>query len=113
VKNERLKRELEDRERNSKQQTNHFPRRERKTNPKKPRRKKVTKATHRDRPAKVDRELHVPVGNGPACCCQVELTEVHQQFQTDLPSVTPVTTQFHVEVGTPLQCVQPALWEGP
>jgi transposase len=102
--NERLKRELEDRERNSKRQTSRFPRRERKTNPKKPGRKKGTKATHRERPAKVDRELHVPAGCCPDCHCAVEAIEIHQQFQTDLPPVTPVTTQFHVEVGTCPQC---------
>lgn len=102
--NERLKQELEDRERNAKRQTSRFPRRERKANPKKPGRKKGAKATHRERPAKVDRELHVPVGCCPDCHCAVESIEVHRQFQTDLPPVTPVTTQFNVEVGTCPKC---------
>lgn len=70
--NEQLKKENEDRERNSKRQTSRFPRRKRKTNPKKPGRKKGTKATHRKRPAKVDRELDVPAGNCPDCCCRLE-----------------------------------------
>jgi transposase/regulator of replication initiation timing len=101
---DRLKKEKEDSERNAKRQTSRFPRRERKTNPKKPGRKKGTKATHRDRPAKVDRELDVPAGNCPDCCCAVENIEVHPQFQTDLPPVTPVTTQFNVEVGSCPKC---------
>lgn len=102
--NEQLKKEKEDRERNSKRQTSRFPRRKRKTNPKKPGRKKGTKATHRKQPANVDRELDVPVGPCPDCCCRVEGIEVHPQLQTDIPPVTPVTTQFNVEVGTCPQC---------
>ena len=82
---DRLKKEREEAEKNSKRQTSRFPRRQRKTEPKKPGRKKGTPATHRDRPAKVDREIDVPVGNCPDCCCAVENIEVHQQFQTDLP----------------------------
>lgn len=101
---DRLKEEREDSERNAKRQTNRFPRRTRKTDPKKPGRKKGTKATHRNRPAKVDREFDVPAGNCPDCCCGVENIEVHPQFQTDLPPVTPVTTQFNVEVGTCPRC---------
>jgi len=97
---DRLKKEREETEKNSKRQTTRFPRRQRKTEPKKPGRKKGTPATHRDRPAKVDREIDVAVGHCPDCCCAVENIEVHRQFQTDLPPVTPVTTQFNVPVGT-------------
>jgi hypothetical protein len=102
--NERLKRELEDRERNSKRQTRRFPRRERQANPQKPGCKKGTQATHRERPANVDRELHIPSGCCPDCHCAVEAIEIHPQFQTDLPPVTPVTTQFNVEVGNSPKC---------
>ena len=59
---DRLKKEREGTEKNSKRQTSRFPRRQRKTEPKKPGRKKGTPATHRDRPAKVDPEIDVPVG---------------------------------------------------
>jgi len=97
---DRLKKERAESEKNSKRQTSRFPRRERQANPKKPGRKKGAKATHRDRPTKVDRELDAPVGPCPDCRCAVEQIEVHQQFQTDLPPITPVTTQFNVEVGT-------------
>ena len=103
---DRLKLEKEDGERNSKRQTSRFPRRERKTNPKKPGRKKGTQATHRDRPQKVDREFDVPAGDCPCCRCAVENIEVHEQFQTDLPPITPVITQFNVEVGTCPKCGQ-------
>ncbi len=99
-----LKKTLEETEKNSKRQTTRFPRRQRKTEPKKPGRKKGTPATHRDRPTKVDREIDVPVEGCPDCCCAVENVEVHRQFQTDLPPVTPVTTQFNVEVGTCPHC---------
>ncbi|MCH8841326.1 MAG: IS66 family transposase [Planctomycetes bacterium] len=101
---DRLKKEREETEKNSKRQTTRFPRRQRKTQPKKPGRKKGTPATHRDRPAKVDREIDVPAGNCPDCCCAVENIEVHRQFQTDLPPVTPVTTQFNVAVGSCPRC---------
>ena len=101
---DRLKKEREETEKNSKRQTSRFPRRQRKTEPKKSGRKKGTPATHRDRPAKVDREIDVPVGNCPDCCCAVENVKVHQQFQTDLPPVTPVTTQFNVAVGSCPRC---------
>lgn len=101
---DRLNQEREDRERNAKRQTSRFPRRQRKANPKKPGRKKGSKATHRERPAKVDREIEVPAGPCPDCHCAVDGIEVHPQFQTDLPPVTPVTTQFNVEVGTCPQC---------
>ncbi len=101
---DRLKKEREETEKNSKRQTTRFPRRQRKTEPKKPGRKKGTPATHRDRPAKVDREIDVAVGNCPDCCCALENIEVHRQFQTDLPPVTPVTTQFNVQVGTCPHC---------
>ena len=101
---DRLKKEREETEKNSKRQTTRFPRRQRKTEPKKPGRKKGTPATHRDRPAKVDREIDVPVEGCPDCCCAVENIEVHRQFQTDLPPVAPVTTQFNVQVGTCSHC---------
>jgi len=101
---DRLKKEREETEKNSKRQTTRFPRRQRKTEPKKPGRKKGTPATHRDRPAKVDREIDVPVEGCPDCCCAVENIEVHRQFQTDLPPVTPVITQFNVQVGTCPHC---------
>ena len=101
---DKLKQKLEESEKNAKRQTSRFPRRQRKTEPKKPGRKKGTSATHRDRPAKADREIDVPVGNCPDCCCAVENIEVHQQFQTDLPPVTPVTTQFNVAVGSCPRC---------
>lgn len=103
---ERLKQEQQESERNSKRQTSRFPRRERTANPKKPGRKKGAKATHRDRPPKVDRTVPVPAGCCPDCRCAVTNTEVHEQFQTDLPPITPVTTQFNVEVGTCPQCGQ-------
>jgi len=101
---DRLKKEWEKSEKNAQRQTTRFPRRQRKTEPKKPGRKQGTPATHRDRPVKVDREIDVAVPGCPDCCCAVENIEVHQQFQTDLPLVTPVTTQFNVPVGTCLRC---------
>jgi transposase len=99
-----LKREREETERKSKRQTTRFPRRQRKTEPKKPGRKQGTPATHRSEPKKVDREIDVPLPDCPDCCCALKNVEVHRQFQTDLPPVTPVTTQFNVPVGTCPHC---------
>lgn len=101
---ETLRQQLAAAEQNAQRQTNRFPRKQRKKNPKKPGRKAGSQPTHRPRPEQVDRELDVPVEQCPDCRCGLEDIAVHQQFQTDLPPVTPTTTQFNVHVGTCPRC---------
>lgn len=103
---QKLKAELDAAQKNAKRQTVRFPRRQRKAKPGKPGRKTGTPATPRPRPPKVDREIDVPVPHCPDCGCSAEKIEVHQQFQTDLPPVTPTTTQFNVPVGSCPRCGQ-------
>jgi transposase len=98
-----LQEKLNEAEKNAKRQTTRFPRRKRKTDKKKPGRKKGSQATHRARP-KADREIDVPVDDCPDCCCGLIDVTVHQQLQTDLPPVAPTTTQFNVQVGTCPRC---------
>jgi transposase len=102
--NEALKKQLAEAEKDAKRQTSRFPRRKRTANPKRPGRKPGSPATPRPTPRNVDREIDVPVDDCPDCCCGLEQITVHPQFQTDIPPVTPVTTQFNVEVGTCPQC---------
>lgn len=101
---EALEKQVAETERNAKRQTTRFSRRQRTAKPKRPGRKPGSAATHRPAPEKVDREIDVPAPDCPECHCGVVDIEVHPQFQTDLPPVTPVTTQFNVEVGTCPQC---------
>jgi len=97
--NAQLKEELEEADRNAKRQTVRFPRRKRKANPQKPGRKPGTKATHREAPVKVDRQIDVPVTCCPDCECGLVDIQTFPQYQTDLPPVEPTTVQFNVQVG--------------
>ena len=102
----KIQEQLHESEKNAKRQTSRFTRRKRAANPKPPGRKKGSPATHRAQPQQADREIDVPVGCCPDCCCDLENITVHQQFQTDLPPITPIVTQFNVHVGTCPQCGQ-------
>jgi len=81
-----------------------FRRRKHVKNPQSPGRKKGTAATHRKTPMKVDREVDVPVGLCSECDLPAVDNVYHQQFQTDIPPVEPVTTQFNVPVGNCARC---------
>jgi transposase len=95
-----LEKGLEELERRSHRQAAPFSRDKRKDAPKRPGQKPGHPGAHRAVPAKVDRVLDAPL---PAACpgCGEKLLDegVLPQYQTDLPPVTPVTTQFDVHVG--------------
>ena len=106
--NKKLLVELAKRERRGKRQAAPFSKDNRKKNPKKPGRK--TGKEHgprgqRPAPDKVDQTLEAEL---PACCpdCGGGLREefIRDQFQTDIPPVVPVTTQFRIHVGCCLEC---------
>ncbi|MDA1018410.1 MAG: IS66 family transposase [Planctomycetota bacterium] len=92
---------LEEAERAGKRQTSRFNRNERVADPKKPGRKTGSKPSRRDKPAKADRTISVPLESHacPDCGCGFDVI-THPQFQTDIPPVEPTITQFNVEVGT-------------
>ena len=50
-------------------------------------------------PDQVDRTIHVPVDVCPQCQSTLEEVATHVQFQTDIPPVQPIVTQFNVQVG--------------
>ena len=71
---------------------------------KKPGRKPGHQPAHRTRPDHVDRTIDVPAGMCPDCHVAIGQTQTFVNFQTDIPPVTPVVTQFNVEVGFCLRC---------
>ncbi len=50
-------------------------------------------------PDKVDRVVDVPVAPCPDCQCDLENVVIHSQYQTDLPPIVPVVTEFRIPVG--------------
>lgn len=53
----------------------------------------------RPAPEQVDRTIPVPAEVCPDCGVGLVDKTTHVQYQTDIPPVTPLVTQFHVEVG--------------
>jgi transposase len=112
--NRKLRRQLDDSRRDNHRQAHPF-RREQTDNPsqaRKPGRAKGHKANLRPTPTpeQVDRVIDVPLQKCPLC--QVPLTEQDQvvQFQTDLPPIVPIITQFNIETGWCPCCRQ--RWQG-
>jgi transposase len=110
--NRRLRQQLDEVRRDQHRQAHPF-RREHTTNqPKKPGRRKGHKADLRPlpKPEHIDRVIDVPLQQCPMC--QVPLYEQGQvvQFQTDLPPIVPIVTQFNIETGTCPACRQ--RWQG-
>jgi transposase len=66
---------------------------------KKPGRKPGHEPAQRARPEHVDHTIDVPVARCPDCGVRLKNKRTFEQFQTDLPPVRPVVTQFNVEVG--------------
>jgi hypothetical protein len=99
--NERLRRELDEARRQPQRQAARFRRRHLKKRRKKPGRKKGHPAQFRPTPTpeQVDRTVHVPCQVCPDCDSPLlELDQV-TQFQTDLPPIVPVVTQFVIDTG--------------
>src|SRR5260370_1264027 len=100
--NQRLRQQVEQGERDGRRQAN--PLRRDKTNPdqpKKPGRRKGHKADVRPTPTpdQVDRVIDVRLFESP-CCHQAVLDRGQVvQFQTDLPPIIPIVTQFNLETG--------------
>jgi transposase len=99
--NQRLRSELDETRRQAHRQASPFRRRHLKKRCKKPGRPKGHPAQSRPTPTaeQIDRRVHVPCRVCPDCSS--ELLELDQivQFQTDLPPIVPIITQFTIETG--------------
>ena len=96
--NRRLRRELDSTRRDQSRQANRFRRRILKKRRKKPGRKLGHPAAVRPLP-KPDRIVDVPLAKCPDCHAPLYDCGVVTQFQTDLPPVVPMVTQFNIQTG--------------
>jgi transposase len=110
--NRRLRKHLDETERAQHRQAHPFARDKTSDQPKKPGRPKGHKADLRPTPTpeQTDRVIDVPLDECPMC--HVPLYEQGQvvQYQTDLPPIVPIITQFNIETGTCPACRQ--RWQG-
>ena len=108
----RLRQELGQTQREQQRQAHPFRRDEATQQPKKPGRRKGHKADLRPLPTpdQIDRVVEVPLDKCPLC--DVYLFDQGQvvQYQTDLPPIVPIVTQFNIETGTCPCCRQ--YWQG-
>jgi transposase len=107
-----LRQQLGQAEREHSRQAHPFRREHSTTHPKKPGRRKGHKADLRPvpTPEQIDRVVDVPLDECPLC--QAPLYDQAQvvQYQTDLPPIVPIITQFNIETGYCSCCRQ--YWQG-
>jgi transposase len=105
--NRELRQQLDEALRSKHRQTTRFPRNELKKRRRKPGQKKGHDASHRPTPTpeEVSRVIDVPAPTHCPCCSE-KLVErrVVVQYQTDLPPIVPIVTQFNIEVGRCPRC---------
>jgi transposase len=94
-----LRQRLDQHQRDAKRQAAPFRRRQLPDNPKKPGRPKGHACAARPAPAHIDRVIDVPCDTCPDCHVPLVDKVVHVQYQTDLPPITPVVTQFNIHAG--------------
>jgi transposase len=95
-----LRAQLDAAQRAAKRQAAPFSKGAPKPHPKPPGRKAGHPPAHRPRPLHIDRVVEAPLPSSHCPRCGEPLTD-HQicvQYQTDIPPVQPVTTQFNVHV---------------
>jgi transposase len=99
--NQRLRQQLDEVRRQAHRQTAPFRRRHLKLHPKKPGRPKGHPAANRPTPPpeRIDRILEVPCPRCPDCQTDLVDPGVVVQYQTDLPPIVPIVTQFNIETG--------------
>jgi transposase len=107
-----LRKELSQTQRETNRQAHPFRREQATEHPKKPGRRKGHKADLRPVPTpdQIDRVVEVPLDKCPMC--DVHLFDQGQvvQYQTDLPPIVPIVTQFTIETGYCPCCRQ--YWQG-
>ena len=106
--NERLRREVEKLQQAAKRQAAPFSRGEPKRNPKRRGRKtgkRYGRRASRPVPQRIDRIVEVPA---PLFCpdCQkpTKLSHCERQWQTDIPHIEGVTTEFRIDVARCVKC---------
>lgn len=97
----RLREQLGEAQRQTQRQAAPFRRRELKKRKKKPGRRKGHPAANRATPPpeRIDRVVAVPCQTCPDCAVPLVDPGVVVQYQTDLPPVVPIVTQFNIETG--------------
>src|SRR5580704_5402363 len=103
--NARLRRELDSGTREQSRQANRFRRRNLKKRRKKPGRKRGHPAAVRPTPTP-DRIVDVPLNQCPDCQAPLYDRGSVVQFQTDLPPIVPIVTQFNIQTGYCTCCQQ-------
>jgi len=101
-----LEQKVDEATRSQKRQAAPFRRSKRVAQRKKRGRKKGHALAKREPPKKVDRVLDVPIESCPDCRAPLTDKRVDVQYQTDLPPIEPITTQFNVESGSCPCCGQ-------
>ena len=105
-----LRKALEEARRSGKRQAAPFSKGKPKKNPRRPGRKAGKEhgpSSWRPAPEHVDRIVDVPLPQrcpDPQCQGEVKETAVVPQYQTEIPPVQPVVTQFNVHVGCCVDC---------
>lgn len=94
-----LRGQLEQVQRDVKRQAAPFRRRKLVDQPKKPGRPPGHVPCHRPPPTRIDRVLDAPIDLCPECQVPLQDRSIHVQYQTDLPPIEPIVTQFNIEAG--------------
>lgn len=97
--NDRLRAELDETRRRAHRQASPFRRRKHKKGKKKPGQRPGHDAKLRPTPEKIDRVINVPCRRCPECNVELVEPQVVVQYQTDLPPIVPIVTQFNIETG--------------
>jgi transposase len=103
---ERLQRQLEPQQREQARQAAPFRRRQHAARPKAPGRPQGHAPALRPVPEHIDRVVDVPLPRCPDCHVPLQDKKVVVQYQTDLPPVVPIITQFNVATGYCPHCGQ-------
>jgi transposase len=109
---ESLRQQLVQGEREQNRQAHPFRREKTVAHPKKPGRRKGHKADLRPvpTPAQIDRIIDVHLDKCPMCDVHLYDQDQVVQYQTDLPPIVPIVTQFNIETGRCPSCRQ--CWQG-
>jgi transposase len=99
--NQRLRQQLEQKQRDGKRQAHPFARQHGNPHPKKPGRRKGHPVDLRPLPSpdQIDRVVDVPLSQCPDCHVPLYDRDQVVQYQTDLPPVVPLITQFNIGTG--------------
>ena len=112
IENQELRKLLDEERRSKHRQTTRFPRNEHQKRRRRVGRKKDHDASQRPTPTpeEITRVIDVPAPtHGPCCAEKLIAQRVVVQYQTDLPPLVPIITQFQVEVG---KCPRCQRWQG-